>query len=46
MLFVSEVFSVSFGQALSAISPSVYISALMNPFFLVGEREASVGEGE
>lgn len=34
MTLVSELFSVTFGEAISAISPSVYIASLATPFFI------------
>ncbi len=35
MLMVTELFAVTLGQALAAISPSVYIASLFNPFMIV-----------
>ncbi|SJX65131.1 probable SNQ2-ABC transporter involved in multidrug resistance [Sporisorium reilianum f. sp. reilianum] len=35
MLLVTELFAVTLGQALAAISPSIYIASLFNPFMIV-----------
>ncbi|CAE6481297.1 unnamed protein product [Rhizoctonia solani] len=35
MILVTEIFSVTLGQMLAALTPSVYIASLLNPFILV-----------
>lgn len=35
MILITEVFSVTLGQAVAALSPSIFIAALFNPFLLV-----------
>jgi ATP-binding cassette subfamily G (WHITE) protein 2 (SNQ2) len=35
MVLITEVFSVTLGQAVAALSPSIFIAALFNPFLLV-----------
>ena len=35
MLMVTELFAVTLGQAIAAISPSIYIASLFNPFVIV-----------
>lgn len=35
MLLVTEMFAVTLGQAIAAISPSIYIASLFNPFMIV-----------
>ncbi|ETS61335.1 hypothetical protein PaG_04356 [Moesziomyces aphidis] len=35
MLLVTELFAVTLGQAVAAISPSVYIASLFNPFLII-----------
>ncbi|GAC94574.1 drug exporter [Pseudozyma hubeiensis SY62] len=35
MLMVTELFAVTLGQAIAAISPSIYIASLFNPFLIV-----------
>ncbi|CAE6444379.1 unnamed protein product [Rhizoctonia solani] len=35
MILVTEMFSVTLGQMLAALTPSVYIASLLNPFILV-----------
>jgi ATP-binding cassette subfamily G (WHITE) protein 2 (SNQ2) len=35
MVLITEIFSVTLGQAVAALSPSIFIAALFNPFLLV-----------
>lgn len=35
MILITEVFSVTLGQAVAALSPSIFVAALFNPFLLV-----------
>ncbi|KAJ1023783.1 hypothetical protein NDA18_004765 [Ustilago nuda] len=35
MLLITELFAVTLGQAIAAISPSIYIASLFNPFMIV-----------
>ncbi|KAF8758293.1 ABC transporter [Rhizoctonia solani] len=35
MILITEIFSVTLGQMLAALTPSVYIASLLNPFILV-----------
>ncbi|KAN0064189.1 ATP-binding cassette transporter snq2 [Thecaphora frezii] len=35
MLLCTELFAITLGQAISAVSPSVYIASLANPFFII-----------
>jgi hypothetical protein len=35
MVLITEVFSVTLGQAIAALSPSIFIAAIFNPFMLV-----------
>jgi ATP-binding cassette subfamily G (WHITE) protein 2 (SNQ2) len=35
IILITEVFSVTLGQAIAALSPSIFIAALFNPFMLV-----------
>lgn len=35
MVLITEVFSVTLGQAVAALSPSIFVAALFNPFLLV-----------
>lgn len=35
MILITELFSVTLGQAVAALSPSIFVAALFNPFLLV-----------
>jgi ATP-binding cassette subfamily G (WHITE) protein 2 (SNQ2) len=35
IILITELFSVTLGQAIAALSPSIFVAALFNPFFLV-----------
>ncbi|EPQ27618.1 uncharacterized protein PFL1_04756 [Pseudozyma flocculosa PF-1] len=35
MLLCTELFAVTLGQAIAAVSPSIYIASLANPFFII-----------
>jgi ATP-binding cassette subfamily G (WHITE) protein 2 (SNQ2) len=35
MILITEIFSVLLGQAVAALSPSIFVAALFNPFLLV-----------